>query len=164
MNTRKVKPASEKRAGFEHVSGCFKCFFIFSVKFLLWTGLMLMRYGGKDKMFEFKLFSVSSLFFPFSDFSSPLSLTRLTSLLGLRRALGRGVQKSTGEKYDMKFLSGLNELHEAEFYMNCSSQPSMVHWLSSSNFPCSLSSSSRYGDIRPNLTSSCPTPQNPYIF
>ena len=24
--------------------------------------------------------------------------------------------------------------------------------------------SSRYGDIRPNLTSSCPTPPNPYIF
>ena len=30
----------------------------------------------------------------------------------------------------------------------CSSQPSMVHWLSSCIFPCS---SSRYGDIRPNL-------------
>ena len=31
----------------------------------------------------------------------------------------------------------------------CSSQPPMVHWLSCSIFPCS--SSSRYGDIRPNL-------------
>ena len=92
------------------------------------------------------------LFFPFSDFSSPLSLTRLTSLLGLRRAMGRGVQKSTGEKYDMKFPSGLNELHEAEFYMNCSSQPSMVHWLSSSNFPCSpVWLFSHYGDIPLNL-------------
>ena len=62
MNLRKVKPAFEERPGFEHVSGCFKYFFIFSVKFLLWTGLMLMRYGGKDKMCEFKLVSVSSFF------------------------------------------------------------------------------------------------------
>ena len=47
---------------------------------------------------------------------------------------------------------------------NCSSQPSMVHWLSSSIFPCLVGCSSRYGDTRPNLTSSCPTPPNPYIF
>ena len=47
--------------------------------------------------------------------------------------------------------------------MNCSSQPSMVNGLSSPIFPfvCSLS---RYGDIRPNLTSRCPTPPKPYIF
>ena len=31
-------------------------------------------------------------------------------------------------------------------------------------FTQKISSSSRYGDIRPNLTSSCPTPPNPYIF
>ena len=38
---------------------------------------------------------------------------------------------------------------EREF---CSSQPSMVHWLSSSIFPCSFGRSlSRYGNIRPNL-------------
>ena len=50
-------------------------------------------------------------------------------------------------------------------YENCSSQPSLVHWLSSHIFPCSLSSSlSRYGNTRPNLTSCCPTPPNPYIF
>ena len=46
----------------------------------------------------------------------------------------------------------------------CSSQPSMVHWLSSPIFPCSFVRLSRYGNTRPNLTSSCPTPQNPYIF
>ena len=54
----------------------------------------------------------------------------------------------------------------------CSSQPSIVHWLSSPIFPCSVvwlfgwlfGCSSRYGDTRPNLTSSCPTPPNPYIF
>ena len=35
---------------------------------------------------------------------------------------------------------------------NCSSQPSMVHWLSSPIFPCSsVVRLSRYGDIRPNL-------------
>ena len=34
----------------------------------------------------------------------------------------------------------------------CSSQPSMVQWLSSPIFPfCSFSRLSRYGDIRPNL-------------
>ena len=47
----------------------------------------------------------------------------------------------------------------------CSSQPSIVHWLSSSIFPCWLfGCSSRNGDIWPNLTSTCPTPPNPYIF
>ena len=34
----------------------------------------------------------------------------------------------------------------------CSSQPSLVHWLSSSIFPCSVVRSlSRYGNIRPNI-------------
>ena len=50
----------------------------------------------------------------------------------------------------------------------CSSQPSMVHWLSSSIFPCSVVCSfgwlSRYGNTRPNLTSSCPTPPKPIHF
>ena len=40
----------------------------------------------------------------------------------------------------------------------CSSQPSMVHWLSSPIFPCPVGCLSRYGDTRPNLTSSCPKP------
>ena len=47
---------------------------------------------------------------------------------------------------------------------NCSSQPSMVHWLSSSIFPFLFVRPSRHGDISPNLTSTCPTPPNPYIF
>ena len=34
---------------------------------------------------------------------------------------------------------------------NCSSQPSSVHWLSSSIFPCSVFCPSRYGNIRPNI-------------
>ena len=47
----------------------------------------------------------------------------------------------------------------------CSSQPSMVHWLSSPIFPCSVVwLSSRYGNTRPNLTSSCPTPPKPNHF
>ena len=41
-------------------------------------------------------------------------------------------------------------------------------WLRSPIFPCLfvrlVVRSSRYGDTRPNLTSSCPTPPNPYIF
>ena len=38
------------------------------------------------------------------------------------------------------------------YLSNCSSQPSMVHWLSSSIFPSSaFVCSSRFGDIRPNL-------------
>ena len=48
--------------------------------------------------------------------------------------------------------------------LNCSSQPSMVHWLSSSIFPCLVVWLSRYGNTLQNLTSSCPTPLNPYIF
>ena len=44
----------------------------------------------------------------------------------------------------------------------CASQPSMVHWLSSSIFPCSVGCLvvwlSRYGNTLQNLTSSCPTP------
>ena len=46
----------------------------------------------------------------------------------------------------------------------CSSQPSIVHWLSSSIFPCLVVRSSCHGNIWPNLTSSCPTTPNPYIF
>ena len=46
----------------------------------------------------------------------------------------------------------------------CSSQPSMVHWLSSSIFPCLFGCSSRYGDTGPNLTSLCPRPPKPLHF
>ena len=41
---------------------------------------------------------------------------------------------------------------------HCSSQPSMVHWLSSPIFPCLFGCSSRHGNTPPNLTSSCPRP------
>ena len=50
----------------------------------------------------------------------------------------------------------------------CSSQPSMVHWLSSSIFPCLVVRLfgwlSCHGNTRRNLTSRCPIPPNPYIF
>ena len=51
----------------------------------------------------------------------------------------------------------------------CSSQPSMVHGLSSSIFPCSVvwlvvRLLSRYGNTSSNLTSSCPTPPKPIHF
>ena len=46
----------------------------------------------------------------------------------------------------------------------CSSQPSIVHWLSSSIFPCLVGCLSRYGNTRPNLISSCPTPPKPIHF
>ena len=118
MNTRKVKPASEKRAEFEHVSGCFKYFFIFSVKFLFWTGLMPMKYSGKDKMFEFKLFSVSSYFSFFQLSFATFPALVLPHYLAYGGTCEDEYKKGTGEKYDMKFLSGLNELREAEFYMN----------------------------------------------
>ena len=55
-----------------------------------------------------------------------------------------------------------DELYQRSDNQYCSSQPSIVHWLSSSIFPCS--SLSRYGDIRINLTSTYPRPPNPYIF
>ena len=40
------------------------------------------------------------------------------------------------------------------------SLPWSIGWVSLSFLVCS----SRYGNTRPNLTSSCPTPPNPYIF
>ena len=46
----------------------------------------------------------------------------------------------------------------------CSSQPSMVHWLSSSIFPCLFGCLSRYGDTGPNLTSFCPRSPKPLHF
>ena len=46
----------------------------------------------------------------------------------------------------------------------CSSQPSIVHWLGSPIFPCSVVRLSRHGDTWPYLTSTCPGPPNPYIF
>ena len=51
-------------------------------------------------------------------------------------------------------------------YIYCSSQPSMIHWLSSPIFPCLLfvRSLSRYGNTRLNLTSSCPRPPKPIHF
>ena len=47
---------------------------------------------------------------------------------------------------------------------NCSSQPSMFHWLSSPIFPFLFVCPSRYGDIFSSSTSTCPRPPNPYIF
>ena len=53
-------------------------------------------------------------------------------------------------------------------FFSCSSQPSMVHWLSSPIFPCSVvwlfGCLSRYGNIRLNLTSTCPRPPKPIHF
>ena len=46
-------------------------------------------------------------------------------------------------------------------HRNYSSQPSMVHWLSSSIFPCSVDRCpSRYGIIFSSSTSSCPKPMH----
>ena len=45
------------------------------------------------------------------------------------------------------------------------SRPWSIGWVALSFlFVCLFVRPSRYGDIRPNLTSSCPTPPNPYIF
>ena len=40
----------------------------------------------------------------------------------------------------------------------------MVHWLSSSIFPCLFGCSSRHGDTGPNFTSFCPRPPKPLLF
>ena len=48
-------------------------------------------------------------------------------------------------------MPGHDLLSASENYAFCSSQPSMVYWLSSSIFPCSFVCSSRYGNIWPNL-------------
>ena len=66
-------------------------------------------------------------------------------------------------EYYIRFLFKTFLIKSFENYIrikhNCSSQPSMVHWLSSPLFPCL--SLSCHGDIP---TSTCPRPPNPYIF
>ena len=47
--------------------------------------------------------------------------------------------------------------------MYCSSQPSIVHWLSSSIFPCSVVCPAMVTSDQ-NSTSTSPRPPNPYIF
>ena len=118
MNTRKVKPASEKRAGFEHVSGCFKYFFIFAVNFLFWTGLLPIKVGGKKTMFEFKLVSFSSLFSFIRLFVITFPVLILPVILVHGGPCKDEYEMITGEKYDMPFPTGLKQLFEVEFCMN----------------------------------------------
>ena len=77
-----------------------------------------MKYGDRDKMFEFKLFSASSFFSFVRLFIVTFPALVLPHYLVYGGPCEEEYKKSTGEKYDMKFPSGLNELHEAEFYIN----------------------------------------------
>ena len=84
---------------------------------------------------------ISKYFLPFSSF--PQDLLRTLFFLFLRKKISFSI-------YFTHFPSSNISL------LFCSSQPSMVHWLSSSIFPfclfvCSFVRPSRYGNIRPNL-------------
>lgn len=120
---RQVKPAfdkeSQKGTGFEHVSGYSRYLFMFIVKLILWTGLVPLKMGGSTKMYEFKLFSISSLF----AFVRLLIVTFPVLILPLIFIFGgftkQEYEEQTGERFYMEFTyPGLQQLYQAEFYIN----------------------------------------------
>ena len=120
---RKVKPAfkeeSGKGGGFEHVSGCSRYFFIFLVKLLFWTGLVPLKMGGPTRMFEFKLFSISSLFafLRLLIFTFPVLILPVIFIFG--GFMKQEYEEMTGERFYLETpYPGLQQLYEAEFYIN----------------------------------------------
>ena len=67
----------------------------------------------------------------------------------------------SGNKTQCHRCKRLDIITTGQLPTSCSTQPSIVHWLSSSIFPCWLS---RYRDIFSISTPTCPTPSNIYIF
>ena len=120
---RKVKPAfkdeTRKDDGFEHVSGCFRYSLMFLANLLFWTGLVPIKWDASTRMFEFKLFSISSLFafvrlliitFPF------LVLPQIFVFGGFSK---KEYEEVTGKEFSLGILyPGLEQLYIAEFYMN----------------------------------------------
>ena len=116
---RKVKPAFKEELEFENVSGCLKYFFMFLIKFILWTGLLPLKEGGSTELYEFKLLSRSTLF----AFVRLLIVTFPFLILPLIFMFGgfakQEYEEITGEKFYMKTPHpGLQELYSAEFYIN----------------------------------------------
>ena len=109
--------------------------------------------------------------------SSQKSLWHIVTFSALLRL--RQFRQSTKfrENVKIQIKSVLQYLHEITQYVevanmslspNCSSQQSLVHWLSTTQWvalsflvSCLLS---RHRDIRPNLTSTCPRPPKPIHF
>ena len=117
----KVKPAEEEsRPSFEHVSGCFKYFCLFWTDFLFWTGLLPIKIGGKKKVFEFKLVSVSSLcaFVRLLIFTFPSLILNMILIYG--GYCKREYEENTGKEWtrSMTLGVGLGQLYLAEYYMN----------------------------------------------
>ena len=122
LKMRKVKQAfkEESHPGFDNVSGCFKYFFIFFTNFLWWSGLLPFKIGGKNKMFEFKLISMSSLlaFVRLLIFTFPFLILPL--ILQHGGPCEEEYEGITGKEWiDVDTLGvGLAELYQAEYYMN----------------------------------------------
>ena len=120
---RKVKTTFREESGrggaFEHVSGCSRYFFMFLVKFLLWTGLVPFKMGGSTRMFEFKLFSISSLFafLRLFIFTFPVLILPLIFIFG--GFTKQEYEEKTGERFYLETpYPGLDQLYTAEFYIN----------------------------------------------
>ena len=120
---RKVKPAfkdeTRKDDGFEHVSGCFRYSLMFLANLLFWTGLVPIKWDPSTKMFEFKLFSISSLF----AFVRLLIITFPFLILPLIFIFGgftkKEYEETTGQEFHLETPHpGLEQLYEAEFYLN----------------------------------------------
>ena len=121
MRKRKMafNEESGKVDGFQHVSGCFKYFFIFIVKFLSWIGLIPLKMGGSTKMYEFKLFSASTIFsfFRLLIFTFPILILPPIFLFG--GPAKEEYEEATGEPFVMETpYPAIKELMEVEFYMN----------------------------------------------
>ena len=89
---------------------------------------------------------------------SLLQITRNQALMSraflIRVGFGSGLTKKFGFWVRVRVLCIFSvSQHSSKTQTSyCSFQPSMVHWLSSSIFPCLfVCLSSRYGNIRPNL-------------
>ena len=118
---RKVKVSSQEEppAGFEHVTGCFRYSLMFLANLLFWTSLVPTKWNASTKMFQFKLLSVSSLF----AFVRLLIVTFPFLILPLILVFGGFTKKEYEEITGKEFVleteyPGLQQLYEAEFYMN----------------------------------------------
>ena len=119
---RKVKPANrdESHAGFEHVTGCYKYFTIVGTSFLFWTGILPLKVGGKTEIFEFKLFSMSSLlaFVRLFIITFPLLILPaiFTYVVGFS---DKELEDITGDSLDnLTAVDGLSQFYQAEYGMN----------------------------------------------
>ena len=118
---RKVKPAiqDDTPAGFEHVTGCYKYFTIVGTSFLFWTGILPLKVGGKTEIFEFKLFSMSSLFAFVRLFIVTFPFLILPAIFTYGGFSNKELEDITGDSLDnLTAVDGLGQFYQAEYCMN----------------------------------------------